>query len=239
MKAADIMTTPVAMVQADASIGQAIRIMLQKRISGLPVVDAVGNLVGIVTEGDLLRRAEIGTAPRARWLDMLLSPGHLAETYSHSHARKIADVMTPEVVAVEEATPLAEIVRLMEQHGIKRVPVSRDGKVVGIVSRANLLHVLAGAMADIKPIAAGDKAIRDHVLAELKAESWAPVGSIDVTVRDGIVRLHGTIFDERSRRALRVMAENAPGAKGVEDHLIWIEPISGSYLSPASHGKIG
>ncbi|WP_298726385.1 CBS domain-containing protein [uncultured Ferrovibrio sp.] len=232
MKAADIMTTHVEVIRADAPVAQAIRIMLQKRISGLPVVDADGNLVGVVTEGDFLRRHEIGTARhRPRWFEVLLSPGHLAQDYVQTHARMVSDVMTRNVVSVDADTDLDDIVRLMEKHEIKRVPVLRDGKLVGIVSRANLLHAFASTLAEAKPAAASDKEIREKLLAELKDKAWAPTGTINIVVRDGVVHLWGTIFDERERQALRVAAENAPGVKAVEDHLIWIEPMSGLHLA--------
>jgi CBS domain-containing protein len=233
MKAADIMTSPVYTVAQDAKVAEAVRLMLQKHVSGLPVVDAAGKLVGMVTEGDFLRRSEIGTAKRrARWLELLLGPGAQAETYTHSHGRRVDEVMTREPVAIAENTPTTEIVRLMEKHRVKRLPVVRDGKPVGIVSRANLLHLFAGALADVKPVAASDAAIREHILAEMKTQSWAPTGSTNIIVRDGVVQLWGTIFDERERQALKVLAEGAPGAKGVEDHLIWLEPMSGLYLEP-------
>lgn len=238
MKAADIMTTHVEVVRSDAPIAQAIRIMLQKRISGLPVVDADGNLVGMVTEGDFLRRHEIATGRhRARWFEVLLSPGHLAQDYVQTHARMVADVMTRDVVSVGADAKLDDIVRLMEKHAIKRVPVLRDRKVIGIVSRANLLHAFASTLAEARPAAAGDKDIREKLLAELNGQAWAPTGTVNIVVRDSVVHLWGTIFDERERQALRVAAENAPGVKGVEDHLIWIEPMSGLYLEAEKVAK--
>jgi CBS domain-containing protein len=231
MKAKDVMTSPVISIEADAAVLQAVRIMLQRRVSGLPVVDKDGGLIGIVTEGDFLRRAETGTMRRRpRWLEFLIGPGRLAEEYTHSHGRKINDVMTSDPVSVTEDTSLDEIVRLMEKRQIKRVPVVRDGRLVGIVSRANLLHALAGVARELKPTVQSDEAIRALLLAELAKQSWAPVALIDPIVRNGVVELWGTITDERERQALVVAAENVPGVKAVEDHLAWVDATSGMVI---------
>src|SRR5215472_6191592 len=140
MRAADVMTPDPMCISPDASITDAIRLMLERRFSGLPVVDAGGSVVGIVTEGDLLRRAETGTQrKRARWIEFLMS-GRLATEYVQTSGRKVSNVMTPDVRTVTEDAPLEEIVHLMERHQINRVLVVRDGKLVGIVTRANLLH---------------------------------------------------------------------------------------------------
>ncbi len=150
MKAAEIMTSPVFAIASDAKVAEAVRLMLQKHVSGLPVVDAAGKLVGMVTEGDFLRRSEIGTTKRrARWLELLLGPGAQAENYTHSHGRRVDEVMTREPVAIAEDTSTAEIVRLMEKHHLERMPVVREGKPVGIVSRAKLLHLFADALAEV------------------------------------------------------------------------------------------
>jgi len=218
MKASDVMTVGAATIRSDASVPEGARLMLQYAISGLPVVDATGHLVGIITEGDFLRRPEAGTERRhrPRWLEFLLGPGRLADEYVHSHSRKVEEVMTREVVAVAEETPVGEIARLMERHRIKRVPVIRDNRVVGIVSRANLLRGLA-RLADEAPAAtANDLAHREQILAELDAQAWGRRAPIDVVVRNGIVQLWGPVSDERVAQALRVAAENVPGVKGVE-----------------------
>jgi CBS domain-containing protein len=218
MKASDVMTVGAATIRSDASVPEAARLMLQYAISGLPVVDDAGHLVGIVTEGDFLRRTETGTERqhRPRWLEFLLGPGRLADEYVHSHSRKVEEVMTRQVVTVAEETPVDEIARLMERHRIKRVPVIRDNRVVGIVSRANLLRGLA-RLADAAPAAtANDLAIREQILAELDAQAWGRRAPIDVTVRNGIVQLWGPVPDDRVAQALRVAAENVPGVKRVE-----------------------
>ena len=233
MNVGDIMTRQVISIEPDAPIQKAIRLLLQHGISGLPVVDGT-KLVGVVTEGDFLRRAETGTEKRRpRWLDFLMGPGRLASEYVHSHGRTVRDVMTPEPRTVTPQTSLGECVRMMERYRIKRLPVVADGQLVGIVSRANLLRVLASFAHEFPPATADDATIRDGFFKELHRQPWAPRTSIDLVVRDGIVELWGNIFDEREREALRVLAQNIPGVKSVRDHLVWVDPASGFIgLSP-------
>ena len=240
MKAADIMTSRVISVAPDASILECIRLMLQYRISGLPVIDAAGSLVGVVTEGDFLRRVEAGTArKRPRWLEFIAGPGRLADEYVHSHGRKVAEVMSPEPIAISEDTPLEEVVRVMEQRRIKRLPVMRGSKVVGIVSRANLLHALASVAREAAPAAKDDQVIRERVLAEIAKQPWPPRDLIDVTVRNGVVELWGVVTADHQREAAAVCAENIPGVKQVANHLAWIEPTSGTviYQAPEDQGS--
>ena len=228
MKAKDVMTLNVVSTQPQAAVMQAVRIMLQKKISGLPVVDDAGRLVGIVTEGDLLRRAETDTRKhRPRWLEFLVGPGRLADEYVHSHGRKVQEIMTYDPVTVTEDTPLEDVVKTMEKRGIKRVPVIRGKHVVGLISRANLLRAFASVSRDVKAVGASDAAIRNKLLTELQKEKWAPVGTIDVTVRDGVVELWGSIADDRQRQALIVATENIPGVRQVRDYLAWVDSMSG------------
>jgi CBS domain-containing protein len=232
MKASDIMTRRVISIPPESTILDAIELMLQNHISGLPVIDGSGNLIGVVTEGDFLRRAETGTQrKRPRWLELLTGPGKLAEEYVQSHGRRIEEVMTPDPVTISEDTPLDEIVRIMERHHIKRLPVMRDKTVVGIVSRANLMHALASLGRAAPEGTKSDTAIRNQILAELDKQAWAPVALVDVVVHDGVVELWGTITEERQGTALKVCAENTPGVKKVLNHLTWIEPMSGIILS--------
>jgi CBS domain-containing protein len=236
MNAKDVMTPHVVSVAPEESVLVAARLMLQKKISGLPVVDDFGNLVGVVTEGDFLRRAEIGTKrQRPRWVEFFLGPGRLAEEYVQFSGRKVRDVMTPEVWTVPFDAPLEDVVLLKERHHIKRVPVVEGGKIVGIVTRANLLHAMASFVHEVAPPSVEDTAIREQLLAELNAQPWAPVGAIDVTVRNGVVRFSGTVAEESQRQALLVAAENIPAVKKVEDSLTWVDPISGFYVeAPAA-----
>jgi CBS domain-containing protein len=240
MRAQDVMTQYVTSVGPNDAVSRAVRIMLQNEISGLPVIDTFGRLVGMITEGDLLRRAETATQRRRpRWIEFFVSPGRLADEYAHSHGRKVSEIMTIDPVSVEEATPLEEVVTLMEKRRIKRVPVMRGDKVVGIVSRANLLHALARLSGETKPVQADDRAIRAQLLGELQKQKWAPLPSVDLIVRDGVIDLWGSITDERMRQALVVAAENIPGAKAVNDHLVWVEPMSGlTFLAPEEASKL-
>jgi CBS domain-containing protein len=229
MKARDVMTWGVISVEEGASVERAARLMLQNKVSGLPVVDAKGALVGIVTEGDFLRRTEIGTKRRRpRWLEFLIGPGRLATEYVHAAGRTVNEIMTPGPYAVTPETSLEEIVDVMERRRIKRLPVLEGGKLLGIVSRANLMHALASLAREAKPSADTDAAIRDRILAELAKQPWAP--QINVVVRDGVVDLSGVLTDERERPAVVVAAENVPGVKVVHDHMVWIEPFSGMVL---------
>lgn len=231
MNAKDVMTPSVLSVAPDASISAAAHLMLQNKISGLPVIDSSGKLVGILTEGDFLRRIEIGTQRRRpRWIEFLIGPGRLADEYSRSSGRSVSDVMTHDVHTVDPDASLEHIVRTMERHHIKRVPVVEAGKVIGIVTRANLLHALASIADEIAPSSVGDNSIREQIFAELKRQTWTPVARIDVTVRNGVVQLSGTLTDERQRQALRILAENIPGVRKVQDHLVWIEPETGMYI---------
>ncbi len=228
MNVADVMTRKVVAVAPDDSVAVALKRMLDNGVSGLPVIDAAGTLVGIVTEGDFLRRAETATERRRpHWVEVLLGPGKLADEYVHTHGRKVSEVMSGDVATVNEDTPLDAVVRLMESRRIKRLPVMRDGRVVGIVSRANLLRAVAGLAGEAPPTTADDKAIRERILAELDRQTWSPRASIDIVVRGGVVELWGAVLDDRERGAVRVLAENVPGVRAVKDHLIWVEPLSG------------
>jgi len=226
MQVRDVMTRNVISATADESILSAARLMLQHRISGLPVVDASGALIGIVTEGDFLRRGEIGTARhRPKWLEFIVGPGRLAEEYVHETGRKVGEVMTPNPYTVSEGDSLDTVVKLLERRRIKRLPVLRDGKLVGIISRANLLHALASLAHEAPAAAADDAAIRDRVLAALAKQHWA--FAVNVVVKGGVAEVWGTILDEREREACIVTVENVPGVKAVHDHLVWVEPMSG------------
>jgi CBS domain-containing protein len=227
MKAADVMSPVVIAVRADSPLAQAVRLMIENRVSGLPVLDEAGGPTGILTEGDLLQRAETGTEGKPPgWFGMLFTPGRLAGTYVQTHARRVADVMTPEVICVEEATQLEDVVELMRRNRIRRVPVTRNGAVVGIVSRADLLRALAREL-DKPSATASDETIREAILAELARQPWAPRRSLTIAVQDGVVDIDGVVFDVRERDALRVLAENVPGVKRVENRLVCVEPDTG------------
>lgn len=228
MKAAEIMTRRVITIHPDATIREAARLMLQDDISGLPVVDRQGNLVGIVTEGDLLRRTETGTeVRRPKWLEFLIGPGVLADEYVHTHARRVSEVMSKDPCTVTEDAELEAIVRLMERRRVKRIIVLRAGKIAGLISRSNLLQALADRSPEGRPTHASDQAIRERIISEMAGLHWKPSVSINPIVRDGVVALHGVIADDREGTALRVLCENVPGVTRVEDHLVWVDPYSG------------
>jgi len=233
MQAKDVMTTEVISVTPDATVLQAARLMLQRHISGLPVIDKSGALVGILSEGDFLRRQETRTEKRrSRWLEFLMGPGRIATEYTHSHGSKVSEVMTDDVRTVDENAPLEDVVHLMERFRIKRVPTTRGGKVVGLITRSNIMHAMVSLARKAPPAAKDDAAIRERLLEEVKKQDWAPVTTINVVVHDGVVELWGVIIDERQREALKVAAENIPGVKAVKDHLAWVEPMSGIAIEP-------
>jgi len=218
MRASDVMVRAVVTVSPDTTVEALARLMINLRIGGVPVLEKDGVLVGIVSEGDLLRRVEIETERhRPRWSEQFSSNSQRATEYIKSHARRVRDIMTREVFTVEAAATLGEIADLLEARKIKRVPVVHDGKVVGIVSRADLLKVLASGGIGT-PDEEADRTIRLQLLAELRDQNWTDTTEDRVVVAKGIVHLWGLVRSEEERRALRIAAENTPGVRGVEDH---------------------
>lgn len=231
MRAHQIMTRPVITVAPETPIVEAANTMLQRHISGLPVVDKAGYLVGIISEGDFLRRSEIGTQrQRGRFMKFILGSGKEATDFVHEHGRKIAEIMTPDPLTIGEDTDLEKIVELMEKNGVKRLPVMRGDKLVGIVSRSNLLQAVASLAREIPDPTADDDHIRNRIINTLEKNNWCPFG-LNVTVRNGIAHLSGVITEERSRQAAIVAAENVTGVKKVHDHLCWVDAMSGMYLN--------
>src|SRR6185369_10750990 len=231
MRAHQIMTRSVITITPDAAILEAANIMLRYHVSGLPVVDAAGSLVGIVSEGDFIRRSEIGTQrKRGRWLKFLLGAGATATDYVRENGRKVSEVMTVEPITVGEGATLEDIVNTMETNHVKRLPVMENGKLVGIVSRANLLQAVAGLARDVPDPTADDDHIRSRIIDAMEKNDWCPFG-LNVIVRDGIVHLSGVITEERTRQAAVVAAENVEGVKKVHDHLCWVDTMSGVYLN--------
>ncbi|MBR0758934.1 CBS domain-containing protein [Bradyrhizobium japonicum] len=230
MHAIHVMTRDVVAVTPHTTIEEAAKIMLQMHISGLPVIDDAGNLVGVVSESDFLRRSEIGTGRRhAAWLKFFMGPGRAAAEFIHERGRKVEDVMTRKVITVQEKTSLAEIVALMEKHDIKRVPVMRGKSTIGIVTRSNLLQAMAGLAHEIPDPTADDEHICQRVTRAVEATDWRPIG-FRVTCRRGIVHLHGLITTDEARRATIIAAENTNGVKEVHDHLCFIDTYSGYYV---------
>lgn len=240
MNASEVMTRNIISVRPDAPLVEAIRLMLDNHVSGLPVIGNGGQLVGILTEGDLLRRGETGTERhRPRWLEILMGPGRLAEDYVRTHGRRVDEIMTRDLVSVTPDTPLDEVVALMERRRIKRVPVLDGDRPIGIVSRADLLRALAGALEEQPGAATSDEEIRARIHAELAKVAWVPRDGVAITVENGVVDLNGVILDENERAALRVAAENVPGVRAVEDHLVWVEPVSGTVIDAPPQSRAG
>jgi CBS-domain-containing membrane protein len=233
MNASDVMTRNVISVTPDATVAEAVELMLERGISGLFVVDAAGVLVGVVTEGDLLRRDELGTERhKSWWLRLIASPGRQAADFTRTHGRKVADVMTHDLISVDANSPLESIVALMEQHRIKRVPVLQGDRMVGVVSRADMLRALSVAARGTTGSAPDDRTIRDRILDTLAKEPWAPRTTLNVTVLNGVVDLWGTIGNDQERRAICVIAENTRGVTKVIDHLVFVEAYTGTVIEP-------
>lgn len=234
----DVMRAPVVTIQPTASIAEAAQLMLDRGISGLPVVAADGKLVGIVTEGDFLRRTELDTEiRRPRWLEYFLDTGRLADEYAHAHGRKVEEVMHDDPVTCRPDDPLESVVEKMARRHIKRLPVVEDGRVVGIVARADILRALAPMVVAAQPAGVvPDWQIAETINARLRAEAW-PGSLIETTVKDGVVTLKGTVFDKRQQEAMHVLVENVPGVRSVVDDLLWVEPMSATVLGPLGPGS--
>jgi len=230
MRAHHIMTKDVITVTPHTSIEDAARIMLRTHISGLPVLDDAGKLVGIVSESDFLRRSEIGTGrKRPAWLQFLIGPGRAAADFVRERGRKVEDVMTEDPITVDEETTLEDLVRLMEKKGIKRLPVMDGNILKGIVTRSNLLQAVASIAQEIPDPTADDDHIRDRLMRAVNATDWRPIG-FEVTVRKGVVHLHGIITTDKARQATIVAAQNTSGVKDVHDHLCFVDSYSGFYV---------
>lgn len=223
MQAQDVMSTQVTTIEAGASVREAAKRMLRRRVSALPVVDEAGRIIGIVSEGDLVRRAELGTeAARSWWLRMFAEDA--ASDYVKTHGASVDEVMTRRVVSVRRTTPLQEIARLMEKHRVKRLPVLEAGKPVGIVSRADLVRRIAVAPAKAAPRAKSDRALRKAVLEEIK-RAGVDATYANVTVEGGAVYLWGGLRSEAEQKALRTAAKAAAGRRKVEDHTTVLPPL--------------
>lgn len=227
MIAKDVMTAKVISVGPDTTVTDIAKLLVENRISAVPVVDEDQRVMGIVSEGDLMHRPESGTEKRRGpwWLTLLATPGDLAAEYSKSHGVRASDVMTRTVITVLEDMPIAEIAKILEEHYIKRVPVVRDGRLVGIVSRANLLHGLATRM-QVSPLpsAASDQAIREDILRSVREEPWASPSYANVTVEDGVVHLWGMAETDEQISAWEIAAGETTGVKSVVNHMNRIEP---------------
>ncbi len=221
MKASDVMVSKVITVGPNTTVQEIANILLTNRISAVPVVDDLGKLIGIVSEGDLIHRVEAGTERHnSWWLNLLTDRGTLARDFVKSHAVRAADVMTKPVITASPDLPLGELASLLEKHRIKRVPIVRNGELVGIVSRANLLQALAARRRDIViDTKVEDSVLRERVVSELRSKSWAGASQINVIVHDGVVELWGGVELPDEKEALRVAVELTPGVRAVADHI--------------------
>lgn len=218
LTAADVMTTEVVSITPDTPVRDIAELLYTRRISGVPVVDADGRVIGIVSEGDLIGHAAIiGERRRSWWLSLFADESATARDYVKTHGRTAREVMSATVVTVEETATLADIAETFAQHRLKRVPVVKGGKLVGIVTRGDLLKGVAALRRAEPPTSADDRTIRDQLIAALEDQPWAHV--LDIIVENGVVHLHGTVQTDNQREAFRVAAENVPGVKRVEFHL--------------------
>jgi CBS domain-containing protein len=221
------MTTTVITVSPEMGIAEAARLMLDRNISGVPVVDGLGQLAGILTEGDLMRRVELVTGQRLLWNAPATTPEKEAKAYVKAHGLKVKDAMTKEVVTIDEHEPQYRIAMVFEERGIKRAPVVRDGKIVGIVSRANLLRSMAaGNTSDTDP---SDSQIKSAILKTAAEDAAVRVTLVDATVANGVVHLWGNVASEAERDAIRVVAENTNGVKEVQNHIRVLPPQTIDY----------
>ncbi|MDR3484798.1 MAG: CBS domain-containing protein [Bradyrhizobium sp.] len=222
MRAHEIMSRHVITTTADTPAIDAIKIMLSHHVSGLPVVDSRGKLIGILSEGDFVRRWELGTEkPRGRWLGLLAGPDRAAVDFSRQHGRTVGQIMSPDPIAIGEETPLEQIVRLMESRNVKRLPVIRGDEIVGMVTRADFLTAIANLSLDIRSYSETDDQIRNSVIAAISRASWRPC-ALNVSVHDGVVVLRGTIRSDNARKAVIVASENVAGVRRVEDQMLKI-----------------
>ena len=220
MKASEVMTRRVIAIEPDATIVQAIKLMVKHHFSGLPVVDRSGKLVGIITEGDFLHRREIGTELKHNaWFVAMFGPEQSARDYVHAHGLKVSDLMTPQPIAVDENTSLDQVVHLMERHRIKRLPVLRRGKMVGLITRANLLRALASVHRSASKTSVRDREIQKRIVADIEKQEWTGGSDIMVLVRNGIVDLCGTLDDPSQRDALKALVREKSGVRRLYDHL--------------------
>lgn len=234
MNVSELMTRNAISVLPATTVADAARIMLANHVSGLPVLNEDGALVGVITEGDLLRRAEIGTDGKpASWLKSLLMPSAVASDYVHTHARHVSGVMTHSPIFVTLETDIDEVAQLMLRKHIKRLPVIEDGKLIGVISRADLLRPLARRLIQ-QPEDISDDAVVEYIKLELEKAKWAPKSGLRITAKERVVTLEGTIFSDEERQAVVVIAENAPGVKDVVDNLTFVDPGSGLAFPPGS-----
>jgi CBS domain-containing protein len=221
MRVKDLMTKSVLSVSPEATVAQALDLMTRSHVSGLPVIDGPQSLVGIISEADFLRRPELGTLqPHAPWYETFFVPGKGADAYAHTHGRRVDEVMSADVVTIDENAGLNEAITLMEKRLVKRLPVVADGKMVGIITRGDFVRALTlFVRQSYEEELTTDAAIKRAIEAELRAQIWAPVASVSIEVKNGAVTLRGSLTDERQRKGITAVAENVDGVLAVHDHM--------------------
>lgn len=224
MKVQDVMTPDVISVKPETTVVEIAKLLVARSISAVPVIDDDNHPLGIVSEGDLMHRSELDTARRRSWWLRFGDTATLAADYAKANGLKAEDVMTRTVVTIAEDASLADAATRLEENRIKRMPVVRDGRIVGIVSRANLVRALATAKPEALPVSKSDRVIKRRLMAELESQPWAPKYNLNVIVHGGVVELWGPVTSEEERKAVRVAAERTPGVVAVEDHLI-VQPL--------------
>jgi len=223
MQAQDVMTTVVATISADATVREAAKLMLERRISALPAMDDKDRVIGIVSEGDLARRVELGTdVAHSWWLRAFAEDA--AQDYLKTHGASVREVMTSPVVSVRKTTPLQEVASLLEKRRIKRVPVLEAGRLVGIVSRADLVRRLATLPVRPAARASGDRALRRQILKEMQRKAGLDLAYVNVMVERGVVHLWGGVRSQLEHKALAAAAHVVPGVRKVENHTMVIPP---------------
>lgn len=223
MRAVDVMVRDVITVHPDTDVADAIGLLTKHDVSALPVVDPDNHLIGVISEADLIHRVEIGTEKhRPWWVEAMTGAASLAQDFAKSHGKKVSELMTRDVVSATEDTPLWEIAALFERKRIKRVPIVHDGKLVGVVSRSNLIQALASAIGhnDGDTVSDSDRQIRNDILHRLGQQTWTEFGSRNIIVSNGVVHVWGLVGSEDERNALLALAEGVPGVSHVSDEMI-------------------
>jgi CBS domain-containing protein len=230
--ARNLMQHPVTTLAINDSLHHAISLMQAEGVSGLPVVDSHGDVVGMLTEGDLLRRAELDTEKvHSSWLDFFMSSGALAQEYTHAHSQIVADVMTAGAIVVGPGASLESVVSLMQSKHVKRLPVIDGKALVGIISRHDLLAALAKTFDSIPMPHQTDDMIETAIRKQLDGLKWGWIESVHVHVNRGIATLRGMITDCRERPALHALVSNTPGVKRLVDEMAWVDLTTGMVLN--------
>jgi CBS domain-containing protein len=221
MIASDVMVHDVVTIGPEEDVSKAVKLLVDHDISALPVVDDERRVIGILSEADLLHRDKIGTQQhRAWWLEAVTPASVLALDYAKSHGRKVAEVMSEDIISADENTPLSDLANILEKNRIKRVPILKDGKLVGIVSRSNLIQALASAPSQPENDQLADRGIRSAILARLAEQSWTDFGERNIVVTNGVVNLWGLVGSPEEHKALLALAESVPGVREVSDEMI-------------------